>query len=298
MAKLVQCVPNFSVGRDKETLETILDEIRRVENVKLLDYSMDKDHNRSVVTMLGEPEAVLEAAFGAIKRASEVIDMTQHQGEHPRMGATDVVPFIPISDVTMEECVELSKKLGEKVGTELGISVYLYEKSASSPSRENLADVRKGQYEGMGEKLKAEGWTPDFGPAELNTKAGVTAIGARMPLVAYNINLGTNNLDVAKKIAKAIRAKTGGFTYCKALGLEITERDIVQVSINMVDYTKTPLFRVFDTVEREAQRYGVNVIGSEIIGLVPMEALIDTADYYLRLEGFDKSQILEKRMAE
>ena len=298
MAKLVQCVPNFSVGRDKETLETILDEIRRVENVKLLDYSMDKDHNRSVVTMLGEPEAVLEAAFGAIKRASEVIDMTQHQGEHPRMGATDVVPFIPISDVTMEECVELSKKLGEKVGTELGISVYLYEKSASSPSRENLADVRKGQYEGMGEKLNAEGWTPDFGPAELNTKAGVTAIGARMPLVAYNINLGTNNLDVAKKIAKAIRAKTGGFTYCKALGLEITERDIVQVSINMVDYTKTPLFRVFDTVEREAQRYGVNVIGSEIIGLVPMEALIDTADYYLRLEGFDKSQILEKRMAE
>lgn len=298
MAKLVQCVPNFSVGRDKETLETILDEIRRVENVKLLDYSMDKDHNRSVVTMLGEPEAVLEAAFGAIKRASEVIDMTQHQGEHPRMGATDVVPFIPISDVTMEECVELSKKLGEKVGTELGISVYLYEKSASSPSRENLADVRKGQYEGMGEKLKSEGWTPDFGPTELNTKAGVTAIGARMPLVAYNINLGTNNLEVAKKIAKAIRAKTGGFTYCKALGLEITERDIVQVSINMVDYTKTPLFRVFDTVEREAQRYGVNVIGSEIIGLVPMEALIDTADYYLRLEGFDKSQILEKRMAE
>lgn len=266
--------------------------------VKLLDYSMDKDHNRSVVTFIGDPEGVLEAAYKATKKASEVIDMTTHHGEHPRMGATDVIPLIPISDVTMDDCVELSKRLGESIGNELGISVYLYEKSASAPHRENLADVRKGQYEGMKEKLKMDEWVPDFGPTDLNEKAGVTAIGARMPLVAYNINLGTNNLDIAKKIAKAIRAKTGGFTYCKALGIEITERDIVQVSINMVDYTKTPLFRVFDTVEREARRYGVSVIGSEIIGLVPMEALIDAADYYLRLEGFDKSQILEKRMAE
>lgn len=298
MAKIVQCVPNFSEGRNKETLELILDEIRSIDSVKLLDYSMDKDHNRSVVTFIGSPEGVLEAAYQATKKASEVINMTEHHGEHPRMGATDVIPLIPISDITMDECVELSRSLGQRIGSELGISVYLYEKSASSSTRENLAEVRKGQYEGMNEKLKQDGWNPDFGPSELNVKAGVTAIGARMPLVAYNINLATNNLEIAKKIAKAIRAKTGGFTYCKALGIEITERDIVQVSINMVDYTKTPLFRVFDTVEREASRYGVNVLGSEIIGLVPMEALIDAADYYLRLEGFNKSQILEKRMAE
>ncbi len=298
MGKIIQCVPNFSEGRNKATLELILDEIRNVEGVKLLDYSMDKDHNRSVVTFIGSPEAVVEAAFNATKKAAELIDMRGHHGEHPRMGATDVIPLIPISEMTMEECVKLSEDLGHKIGRELGISVYLYERSATAPSRENLADIRKGQYEGMGEKLKSDGWAPDFGPSDLNPKAGVTAIGARMPLVAYNINLGTNNLDIAKKIAKAIRAKTGGFTYCKALGLEIKERDIVQVSINMIDYTKTPLFRVFDTVEREAMRYGVNVIGSEIIGLVPMEALIDAADYYLRLENFDKGQILEKRMSE
>lgn len=298
MARIVQCVPNFSVGRDKALLEEILDEIRAEENVKLLDYSMDKDHNRSVVTFIGQPENVVEAAFNAIKKAAELIDMSQHSGEHPRMGATDVVPLIPISEVTMEECVELSQGLAERVGNELGISVFLYEKSASSPARENLADVRRGQYEGMAEKLQEEEWAPDFGPKELNTRAGVTAIGARMPLVAYNINLDTNNVEIAQKIAAAIRARSGGFTYVKAIGLEITERDIAQVSINMVDYTKTPLFRVFDTVEREANRYGVNVIGSEIIGLVPMNALIDAADYYLKLEDFDSSQILEKRMAE
>lgn len=298
MAKIIQCVPNFSEGRDRILVDKIVNEIKAVDKVKLLDYSMDKDHNRTVVTIIGEPEAVIEAAFRATKKASELINMNEHHGEHPRMGATDVIPLIPISEVTMDECVALSKTLGARIGSELGISVFLYEKSASSPSRENLAEVRKGQYEGMNEKLKQEGWTPDFGPVELNIKSGVTAVGARMPLVAYNINLATNNLDIAKKIAKAIRAKTGGFTYCKALGIEIKERDIVQVSINMVDFTKTPLFRVFDAVEREARRYGINVLGSEIIGLLPMEALIDVADYYLRLEGFDKKQILEKRMAE
>lgn len=298
MARLVQCVPNFSEGRDKEKLEKILDEIRVVEEVKLLDYSMDKDHNRSVVTFIGEPEAVVEAAFNACKKASEVIDLQNHKGEHPRMGATDVIPLIPISDVTMDECVELSNELGKRIGEELNISVYLYEKSAQKPERENLATVRKGQYEGMSEKLKSEGWEPDFGPLELNKTAGVTAVGARMPLVAYNINLGTSDIEIAKKIAKVIRASGGGYTFTKALGIEITERNIVQVSMNMVDYTKSSLFRVFDTVEREARRYGVNVIGSEIVGLVPMNALIDVADYYLRLENFDTSQILEKRMVE
>lgn len=298
MAKIIQCVPNFSEGRDKEVVEKIVDEIRVIEGVKLLDYSMDKDHNRSVVTFIGEPEKVIKAAFNATKVAAELIDMTTHEGGHPRMGATDVIPLVPISDVTMEECVEYSKKLGKRIGEELNIPVFLYEKSATSPNRENLADVRRGQYEGMAEKLKEEEWKPDFGPNKLNIKAGVTAVGARMPLVAFNVNLGTDDVEIAKNIAKVVRAKTGGFTYCKAIGLEIAERGIVQVSMNMVDYTKTSLFRVFDAIEREARRYGVNVIGSEIIGLVPMQALVDVADYYLRLEGFDSSQILEKRMYE
>ncbi|CCQ94366.1 Glutamate formiminotransferase [[Clostridium] ultunense Esp] len=298
MARLVQCVPNFSEGRNKEIVEKIVEEIRIIDEVKLLDYSMDKDHNRSVVTFIGEPEKVIEAAFNATKTAAELIDMKTHRGGHPRMGATDVIPLIPISDITMEECIEYSIQLGKRIGEELGISVFLYEKSAKSKERENLADIRRGQYEGMAEKLKKEEWQPDFGPDILNERAGVTAVGARMPLVAFNVNLATGDVEIAKKIANVVRARTGGFTYCKAIGLEIAERGIVQVSMNMVDYTRTSLFRVFDTIEREAKRYGVNVIGSEIIGLVPMQALVDVADYYLRLENFDSSQILEKRMFE
>ena len=298
MARVVQCVPNFSEGKDKAIIEKIVEEIRLVEEVKLLDYSMDKDHNRTVVTFIGEPEKVIEAAFNACKRASELIDMSKHVGEHPRMGATDVIPLIPISDVTMEECVELSKDLAKRVGEELGISVYLYENSAKTLERQNLAKVRRGQYEGMKEKLKEEEWAPDFGPKDLNEKAGVTAIGARMPLVAFNVNLDTNDLSIANKIAKAVRASGGGFTYCKGIGIEMKERNIVQVSMNMVDFTKTPLYRAFDFIEREANRYGVNVIGSEIIGLLPMAAMIDVADYYLKVENFDHNQILEKRMME
>lgn len=298
MARLVECVPNFSEGRNKDVVEKIVDEIRKIEDVKLLDYSMDADHNRSVVTFIGEPEKVIEAAFNAAKVAAELIDMSKHTGEHPRMGATDVIPLIPISEVTMEECVEYSKILGKRIGEELNIPVFLYERSATSREREDLANVRKGQYEGMAEKLKKEEWKPDFGPAELNVKAGVTAVGARPPLIAYNVNLGTNDLEIAKKIAKAVRARTGGFTYCKAIGVEIKERNIVQVSMNLVDYTKTPIFRVFDTIEREARRYGVNVIGSEIVGLVPMQALVDAADYYLKLENFSSDQILERKIFE
>jgi len=298
MARLVECVPNFSEGRNKDVVEKIVDEIRKIEEVKLLDYSMDADHNRSVVTFIGEPEKVIEAAFNAAKVAAELIDMSKHTGEHPRMGATDVIPLIPISEVTMEECVEYSKILGKRIGEELNIPVFLYERSATSREREDLANVRKGQYEGMAEKLNKEEWKPDFGPAELNVKAGVTAVGARPPLIAYNVNLGTNDLEIAKKIAKAVRSKTGGFTYCKAIGVEIKERNIVQVSMNLVDYTKTPIFRVFDTIEREARRYGVNVIGSEIVGLVPMQALVDAADYYLKLENFSSDQILERKIFE
>lgn len=298
MARLVQCVPNFSEGRNKEVVEKIVDEIRKVEGVKLLDYSMDKDHNRSVVTFVGEPEKVVEAAFNSTKVAAELIDMSKHTGGHPRMGATDVIPLIPISDVTVEECIEYSKQLGKRIGEELNIPVFLYEQSATAKHRENLADIRRGQYEGMKEKLKEEEWKPDYGPAELNVKAGVTAVGTRPPLIAFNVNLGTDNVEIAKKIAKVVRARTGGFTYCKAIGLEIAERGIVQVSMNMVDYTKTSLFRVFDAIEREARRYGVNVIGSEIIGLVPMQALVDVAEYYLRLEDFSLEQILEKKIFE
>lgn len=298
MKKLIECVPNFSEGRNKEVVEKIVEEIRLIEGVKLLDYSSDRDHNRSVVTFVGEPEKVIEAAFNSCKVASELIDMTKHKGGHPRMGATDVIPLIPISNVTMEECIEYSKKLAKRIGKELDIPVFLYEKSASSKDRENLANIRRGQYEGMSEKLKDEKWKPDFGPSKLNTKAGVTAVGARVPLVAFNVNLGTDNIEIAKKIAKVVRGKNGGFTYCKAMGIEIKERNIVQVSMNMVDYTKTSLFRVFDTIEREARRYGVNVIGSEIIGLVPLQALVDVADYYLRLENFSSEQILENRIFE
>ena len=298
MARLVQCVPNFSEGKNKEVVEKIVDEIMKIDGIKLLDYSMDKDHNRSVVTFVGEPEKVVEAAFNSCKVASELIDMSKHKGGHPRMGATDVIPLIPISDVTVEECIEYSKSLAKRIGEELKIPVFLYEKSATRQERENLADIRRGQYEGMAEKLKDERWKPDYGPDKLNIKAGVTAVGVRPPLIAFNVNLGTDNIEIAKKIATAVRARTGGFAYCKAIGLEIKERGIVQVSMNMVDYTKTPLFRVFDAIEREARRYGVSVIGSEIIGLVPMQALVDVADYYLRLEDFTSEQVLEKRIFE
>lgn len=298
MAKIVQCVPNFSEGKNHDILNHILSEIKKVKGVNLIDYSMDADHNRSVVTFVGEPELVIEAAFKATKKASELIDLRTHQGEHPRMGATDVIPLIPISEVTMKECIEYSKQLAARIATELDIPVFLYEKSATAAHRENLATIRKGQYEGMDKKLQLEEWAPDYGPKSLNIKAGVTAVGARAPLVAFNVNLDTTNLDIAKNIAKVVRASGGGFTYCKALGLEIKERQITQVSMNLVDYTKTSIFRVFDAIEREANRYGVNVIGSEIIGLVPLQALVDTASYYLKLENFDTKQVLETRLYE
>jgi len=294
--KIVECVPNFSEGRDKEKLECIVDEVRKQEGVKLLDYSMDKDHNRSVVTFVGEPDMVIEAAFNACKKAAELIDLRTHKGEHPRMGATDVIPLIPIKNISMQECVEYSKKLAKRIGEELNIPVILYEKSASRPEREDLAVIRKGEFEGMFEKLKQEEFKPDFGPDQPHESAGVTAVGARMPLIAFNVNLNTNNLDIAKKIAKAVRGKSGGFKYCKALGFELKERNIVQVSMNMVDYTKTPLYRVFQVIENEANRYGVNVVGSEIVGLVPMNALVDTADYFLKLEDFSYDRVLENKI--
>ena len=297
MAKLVECVPNFSEGRDKVLIEKIVDEVRKVKGVKLLDYLPDEDHNRTVVTMIGAPGQVKEAVINAAKVATELIDMTKHQGGHPRMGATDVVPFTPVSDVTMEECIQLAKEVGEAIGN-WGIPVYLYEDAATKPERKNLADIRKGQYEGFFEKIKAEEWKPDFGPHAMNAKSGCTAVGARVSLVAFNVNLGTDNVEIASAIAKKVRFIGGGLRFVKAIGLKLEARNIVQVSMNLVNYEKTSVYRAFEMVKMEAKRYGVPVIGSEVIGTVPMKALLDCAEYYLQIENFDMNQILEKRLLE
>lgn len=296
--KIVECVPNFSEGRDLKKIDRIVAPFRARAGVKLLDYSNDEDHNRLVVTLVGEPEALRDAVIEAIGVAVELIDLNYHQGQHPRMGAVDVVPFIPIKNVTMDEAVSLSREVGEKVAGLYHLPVFLYEKSATAPHRENLAAVRKGEFEGMAEKIKLPEWQPDFGPADRHPTAGTVAIGARMPLVAYNINLSTDNLEIATKIARNIRHINGGLRYVKAMGVELKERNITQVSINMTDYTRTALYRAFELVRIEARRYGVTIIGSEIVGLVPMEALIDTASYYLGLENFSMQQVLELRIME
>lgn len=296
MNKIMECVPNFSEGRDLQKIDKIVAPFRGKQGVKLLDYSNDEDHNRLVVTVVGEPEPLRDAVLEAIGVAVELIDLNHHQGQHPRMGAVDVVPFIPIRNVTMEEAVALSKEVGKEVAKRYNLPVFLYEKSASAPHRENLAAVRKGEFEGMAEKIKQPEWHPDFGLAERHPTAGTVAIGARMPLVAYNINLNTPSLEIARDIAKKIRFIGGGLRYCKAMGVELKDRGITQVSINMTDYTRTALYRAFELVRVEARRYGVSIVGSEIIGLVPMEALIDTASYYLGLENFSMEQVLEARM--
>ena len=296
MNKIMECVPNFSEGRDLQKIDKIVAPFRSKQGVKLLDYSNDEDHNRLVVTVVGEPEPLRDAVLEAIGVAVELIDLNHHQGQHPRMGAVDVVPFIPIRGVTMEEAVALSKEVGEEVARRYNLPVFLYEKSASAPHRENLAAVRKGEFEGMAEKIKLPEWHPDFGLAERHPTAGTVAIGARMPLVAYNINLNTPSLEIAHDIAKKIRFIGGGLRYCKAMGVELKDRGITQVSINMTDYTRTALYRAFELVRVEARRYGVSIVGSEIIGLVPMAALIDTASYYLGLENFSMEQVLEARM--
>ncbi len=298
MNKIIECVPNFSEGRDKAKIDKIVEPFRGKAKVKLLDYSNDEDHNRMVVTVVGEPEPLKEALLEAIGIAVKLIDLNHHHGQHPRMGAVDVVPFIPIRNSSMEECIALSKEVGATIADLYKIPVFLYEKSATAPHRENLAAIRKGEFEGMEEKIKLPEWQPDFGPAERHPTAGTVAVGARMPLVAYNINLNTPSLEIAHDIAKKIRFIGGGLRYCKAMGVELKDRGISQVSINMTDFTKTALYRAFEMVRVEARRYGVSIVGSEIIGLVPMEALIDTASYYLGLENFSMQQVLESRIME
>ncbi len=297
MHQIIQCVPNFSEGRDLDKVEKILSAFRGKTGVKLLDYSSDQDHNRTVVTVVGEKDALHDAVVEAVGCATELIDMTKHEGQHPRMGATDVIPFIPIKNATMEDCIELSKKVAQSIFEKFNVPIFLYEKSASAAHRENLAKVRKGQFEGMAEKVKEDMWRPDFG-TEVHPTAGITAVGARMPLVAFNVNLNTNDMGIADKIAKNVRHISGGLRFCKAIGIELEDRGIVQISMNMTDFTKTPLYRVFELIRIEAKRYGVSIVGSEVIGLVPMDAMLATAEYYLGIEAFSYDQVLEKRIME
>ena len=298
MSKLVECVPNFSEGRRPEVIEAIAAEVRNVPNVKLLDVKADPSHNRVVVTFVGEPQAVKQAAFNACKKATELIDMEKQRGEHPRIGATDVIPFIPVKNMTMEECVQLADELAREIAEKLEIPVYLYEEAAKIPSRKALPDIRKGQYEGLKTEISKPERQPDYGPVRMHPTAGATVVGARQFLIAYNINLDTSDVHIAKKIANCIREAKGGYRYVRAMGVsvQVGGRDIAQVTINMVNYNGTPLFRVFETVKSEAARYGVNIIGSEIIGLTPMQALLDVAEFYLRLDGFDRKQVLEDNL--
>ncbi len=295
MNRILECVPNFSEGRDLAKIEKLCDCFRGKQGVKLLDYTNDADHNRCVLTVIGEPEALRDAVIEAIGKAVELIDMTKHQGQHPRMGCVDVIPFIPIRNTTVEDADRTAKEVAKAAYETYGQPFFLYEQSASAPHRENLAAIRKGQFEGMEEKMKDALWKPDFGTT-IHPTGGVTAIGARMPLIAYNINLDTPNLEIANAIARQIRHINGGFRYCKAMGVRLEERNIAQVSMNLTDFSQTAVYRVFETVKMEAKRYGVNVLGSEICGLIPQQALLDCAAYYLQLEGFDEKQVLENHL--
>lgn len=297
MAKLVECIPNFSEGRNQAVLDALVAVAKSVPGCTLMDVQSDPTHNRSVFTLVGSPEGIEEVSFQLCKKAAELIDMRKHEGAHPRMGATDVMPFVPTIGMTVEECVELSKRVAKRIWEELQIPSFLYEDSATTPERKNLATVRKGQFEGMPEKLLLPEWKPDYGERKIHPTAGITAIGARMPLVAFNVNLGTSDVQIAKKIAKVVRASSGGFKYCKAIGLLLEDRNIAQVSMNMVNYEGTPLYRVFEVIRAEAQRWGVPIIGSEVVGLTPAKALVDCAEYYLKIENFDyHKQVMENHL--
>ena len=297
MPTIVECVPNFSEGRRKEVVDKIVYSIRSVPGIKVLDVEMDPDHNRSVVTFTGNKDNVQEAAFRGARAAVELIDLTKHKGEHPRMGALDVLPFVPISGVTIEDCVEIANKTAARISKNLKVPIYLYEAAAKKPDRVNLENVRKGQFEGLREAiLSDDSRYPDYGPRMLHPTAGATAIGARMPLIAFNVNLKSKDLQIAKDIAKKIRASNGGLQKLKALGFDLSARGLVQVSMNLTDYTVTPLSKVFETVKKEAEDRGVEIEESEVIGLIPLDAVCDLAAKYLRINSFTSNQVLERRI--
>ncbi|NPV53661.1 MAG: glutamate formimidoyltransferase [Firmicutes bacterium] len=299
---LVECVPNFSEGRRRAIVEQIVAAVDSVDGVKLLDCSMDADHNRSVLTFAGGAGAVCEAAFRAVAAAARLINMEDHTGEHPRIGAADVVPLVPLRGTTMQACVEMARRLGQRIAGELGIPVYLYGEAAVRPERRNLANIRRGQYEGLKESIASPERWPDFGPPRLHPTAGATAVGARDFLIAYNVNLGTSDVSIAKKIAKRIREKDGGLRHVRALGIMLHDRQVAQVTMNLLNFRETSIHEVFNLVKAEAERYGIPVIGSEIIGLVPLDALLDVASRYLGLEGLEghrgsvRDRVLEARL--
>ena len=293
---VIECVPNVSEGRRPDIVGAMAEAIRAVAGVRLLDHSSDASHHRSVFTLAGDAAGLERAVLALFERAVADIDLRTHRGEHPRLGAVDVVPFVPIEGVTMAECVALAKKVGAEVAARFQIPVYLYEEASANPARRNLEDIRRGEFEGLAAKMATAGWVPDFGPASPHPSAGAAVIGARMPLIAYNINLATDRLDVAKKIAAAIRHSSGGYRFVKAMGIRLESRGIVQVSMNLTNYEKTPIFRVFETVKREAERHGVAILESEIIGLVPSAALMSAAEFYLQIEGFSADQVFENKL--
>jgi len=291
---IVECIPNFSEARRPEVAAEIIKAMEAVKGIHILDRHSDLDHNRTVITMVGDPAAIEEAAFMGISKAAELINLDEHSGAHPRIGATDVVPFVPISDITMQECVEMARRLGKRVGETLRIPVYLYEEAAASPERTNLENIRRGQYEGLKEEIGVKPERkPDFGPSALGT-AGATVIGARQPLIAFNVYLTTNDTSIAQKIAKAVRHSSGGMRFVKGMGVLVEGR--AQVSMNMTNYRQTPLARVVEMIRREAERYGVGIHHSELVGLIPQDALNDAATWYMQLDGFSAEQILEQRM--
>src|SRR5205809_5402257 len=293
---LIECIPNVSEGRRQDVVAAMADAVRRATGVRLLDFSSDPSHNRSVFTLVGDAAGVERAVMALFERAVADIDLRTHKGEHPRLGAVDVVPFVPIEGATMADCVALARKAGAAIADRFHVPVYLYEDASDNPARKNLEDIRRGEFEGLAAKMASRDWAPDFGPAAPHATAGASVVGARMPLIAYNINLATDRLDVAKKIAAAIRQSSGGFRYVKAAGVKLDDRGIVQVSMNLTNYEKTPIFRVFEVVKREAARYGVSVLESEIVGLVPSAALASAAEFYLQLEGFKPDQVLENKL--
>jgi glutamate formiminotransferase len=297
MPAIVECVPNFSEGRRKEVVDKIVYSIRSVPGVKVLDVEMDPDHNRSVVTFVGNKETVQEGAFRGARAARELIDLTKHQGQHPRMGALDVLPFVPLSGVTMEDCVEIANKVASRIARELKIPIYLYESAAKRPERKNLEDVRRGEFEGLRDAIvKDVARYPDYGARAVHPTAGATAVGARMPLIAFNVNLDSKDIGVAKEIAKKIRASSGGLPNVKALGFALEHKGVVQVSMNLTDYTVTPISKVFDAIRNEAKSRKVGITEGELIGLIPLDAVCDIASKFLMMSSFTSNQVLERRI--